>query len=167
MLRALLPVLVDQSADVCSCDYLRVALMMFRSCSSSQRSHHRQLSSSLSFRRTAASPSLEGGAAISGHITILRSPGTTVSIVLLYVSAQHCIPSKGGLSRSVTFKRRCSPCSRRSTASIEDSHHPREVDDSRLLQVASKSCSAILSVLAIDRAGSAMKGESSPRRSTD
>ena len=47
---------------------------MFRSSSSSHRSHHKQLSSSLSFRRIAASPFLEEGSAGSGAITILRSP---------------------------------------------------------------------------------------------
>ena len=141
---------------------------MFRSSSSSDRNHQRQLSSSLSFKRMAASPFLDDVAVGSGAMTILRSPAKIVSSVAFHRAKQHPnVPSNGGRSRSVTLNRRCSPCSRRKTVSIEASHHPRATPDSREFQVASKSCSMmLLTVLAREGpAGSDMKGESRAMRS--
>lgn len=56
----------------CLC-HLSVALIMFRNCSSSLLTHHKQLSSSLSFNRIAASP-FEDASTVSGPMMIFRSP---------------------------------------------------------------------------------------------
>ena len=56
--------------------------MMFRNSSSSQRNHHKQLSSSLSFSLIAASPSLLELLVPSGQTTIFKSPDNLVQLIV-------------------------------------------------------------------------------------
>ena len=142
---------------------VRSRLMRIRKLSSLQRNRHRQPSSSLSRRRSAATWL---DSVVPSERRIFSSPGFMGKDEHKHASGEHgtISPSKGGRSFAITVIVRCSPCKRRTTTSVEDSHHPRALLFSRAFQILSKS--DILSCeVTDDSEWSNIKGESKAIRS--
>lgn len=131
-----------------------------RSTSSVHRSCHKQLSSSPSRSRSKAGID---NAESAGVITTFKSPMLTIQRQSHCTTSTSHIPSNGGRSTAMTFKRDFSSvCSRRRVSSIDASHHPRALwEASVAFHMFSKSGSTASEA----SEGSDINGESNAMRS--